>query len=299
MLDYRLIQALALVIQEGGFEKAARKLHLTQSAVSQRVRLLEERVGRILLIRSSPPRPTAPGREILRHYHQVAVLEKGLLDSMGAPAREGYVALAVGLNGDSLATWFLGAVEPFLRERRVLVDLRVDDQEKTHLMLRNGEVAGCVSARKVPLQGCRLFALGRMEYRLTAAPGFAREHFPQGLDRESAAAAPLVVYNRKDTLHLQLLEAALGPVPEGLSIHYLPTSKGFVEFIALGLACGMLPDQQSGPLLARGELIDLAPGFSVPVDLYWHCWGLGAELLDSLTRALVRGAARVLEPIPG
>ena len=140
---------------------------------------------------------------------------------MGAPAREGYVALAVGLNGDSLATWFLGAVEPFLRERRVLVDLRVDDQEKTHLMLRNGEVAGCVSARKVPLQGCRLFALGRMEYRLTAAPGFAREHFPQGLCRESAAAAPLVVYNRKDTLHLQLLEAALGPVPEG-ALHPLP-----------------------------------------------------------------------------
>lgn len=298
MLDYRLIQALALVIEEGGFERAARRLHLTQSAVSQRVRLLEEQVGRILLVRSSPPRATGPGMEILRHYRQVDLLENGLLGSMDTPAREGYVSLAIGLNGDSLETWFMEAVEPFLVERRVLLDLRVDDQEKTHLLLRDDQVAGCISAREAPLQGCRVFPLGRMVYRLIAAPDLAREFFGRGVGAGSLAAAPLVVYNRKDSLHLQLLEEFLGAVPETLRIHYLPSSGLFVEFIARGLACGMLPDQQSRPFLTSGDLVDLAPGFSVPVDLYWHCWGLDSDLLEGLTRALVRGAAQALEPIP-
>ena len=54
MLDYKHIEALAKVIQEGGFERAAQALFLTQSAVSQRVRQLEESSGQILKTSLSP-----------------------------------------------------------------------------------------------------------------------------------------------------------------------------------------------------------------------------------------------------
>jgi len=79
MLDYKLIEALALVIDEGGFERASASLCITQSAVSQRIRLLEEVCGQILLIRSSPPEPTPVGRNLLKHYRQVKLLEENLL----------------------------------------------------------------------------------------------------------------------------------------------------------------------------------------------------------------------------
>ena len=54
-IDYKLLKALSVVVQEGGFEKASRVLHISQPAVSQRVKLLEEQTGQVLLTRTSPP----------------------------------------------------------------------------------------------------------------------------------------------------------------------------------------------------------------------------------------------------
>ncbi|MGE4299509.1 MAG: LysR family transcriptional regulator ArgP [Desulfovibrionaceae bacterium] len=292
MLDYKLVEALAAVVREGGFEKAARTLHITQSAVSQRVRLLEEQTGRILLVRATPPAPTPAGQRMLRHYEQVRLLE-GELDQ-GGDAAPGFTTLAVGVNADSLATWFLPALTPFLHERRVLLDLRVDDQDQTHALLRDGEVLGCVSSRGEPFQGCRCTGLGCMDYRIYATPAFAARWFPHGVTGAAARRAPFLVFNRKDAVLHLMLERVLGQRPDDLHIFWLPTSEGFATAIAAGLACGVLPDQQAAPFLADGRMVDVAPGVVEPVRLFWHRWNLDSSLLRDFSTAMETGAAPLL-----
>ena len=294
MLDYKLLEALAMVVQEGGFDRAAKALFLTQSAVSQRVRLLEEQAGRVLLARTSPPRPTAAGVDLLRHYRLVSLLERDIWGGMAGPEGSEASALVVGVNADSLATWFLEALGPFLDQERVLLDLRADDQDQTHRLLRDGEAVGCVSARERPMQGCRASRLGRMDYRLTASPSFAARWFPDGLTLEAAGRAPALIFNRQDELLHRLTAHVLGRVPGAFKACYLPSSEKFGDFIAAGRAYGVLPDQQSEALFSSGDLVDLAPGHWEEVVLYWHCWNLGSGLLEDLTRTLLEGAKRLL-----
>jgi LysR family transcriptional regulator (chromosome initiation inhibitor) len=294
MIDYKLLEALAMVIQEEGFDKAARALCLTQSAVSQRIKLLEEQMGQILLARGTPPRATPPGRKLLKHYLQVKRLEHDLENEMEVPASRRFTSIAVGINADSLATWFLEAIHPLLIKERVLVDIRTDDQEQTHRLLKAGEVVGCLSTLAKPLQGCRSAYIGCMHYQLFAAPDFAHRWFPHGLALTDASQAPAIIFNRKDTLHEKLFRQALGEVPDPIPASYIPSSEKFADFIVRGLGYGMLPRQQSDPYVQAGQLVDLAPGHAVPVNLYWHCWNLRSKLLDKLTSHLTAGARALL-----
>ena len=295
MLDYKLLEAVAVVVREGGFDKAAQVLHLTQSAVSQRVKLLEEYVGQILLARTSPPTPTAAGRRILKHYLQVKRLEDDLVDSWSPQTRDEFVSLSIGINSDSLATWFVEAVRPFLEEVQVVLDLKADDQDQTLQMLRDGEVAGCISSLDQVVQGCRLEYLGCMDYQVFATPGFAARWFPDGFDLAAVRRAPILVFNRLDMLHHKLFRTAFGEVPADVPIHYLPSTEKFPEFITLGFAYGLLPHQQSEPLLAAGRIVELAPSCKIPVKLYWHCWNLKSDILEKLTRTLVNRAPNLLK----
>jgi len=294
MLDYKLLEALGCVIQEQGFDKAAKKMCITQSAVSQRIKALEEQTGQILVTRTAPPRATAHGQRLLKHYLQVSALESDLARQRKG-ADQGFTTLALGINADSLATWFFPAVEAFLTRKKVMLDLRVDDQDQTHKMLRNGEVSACISSEKKPVQGCRATFLGTMNYRLAAAPDYARDHnlFDKTsgrLDPHRLAAAPAVIFNRKDDLHQLFFRACFDlPLPR-IPVHYVPSSEGFARTIRSGLACGMIPDFQGLPLIQSGELMDLAPHCHIRVDLYWHCWHIGSDLLEEFSREIVKKA---------
>jgi len=287
MLDYKLIEALALITQEGGFEKAANALHITQSAVSQRVKLLEEQMGQILLARTTPPRTTSAGGKLLKHYLQVKQLEDDLFEETAAKGDKSFRSLTVALNADSLATWFLGAIQSFATEEGVLFDIRVDDQEQTHRLLKNGDVIGCISTKDQPLQGCRIDYIGQMNYQMLASPDFTAKWFPSGLTISAASRAPAIIFNRKDELHQKLMQQAVGAVPDALPAHYIPSVEQFADFMAAGLGYGMLPTQQSEPFTRTGRLVDLAPDYSVPVKLYWHCWNLKSNLLVKLTEHLI------------
>lgn len=295
MLDYKLIEAMAVVVREGGFDKAADALHITQSAVSQRVKLLEEYTGQILIVRTTPPRTTSAGRKLLKHYLKVKRLEDDLTVEMDKPVDKQFTSIAVALNADSLATWFPDAIRTFLLKESVLVDIRVDDQDQTHRLLKDGDVMGCISTQQQPLQGCRIDFLGQMTYRMFATPEFAERWFPNGLTIANASRAPAILYNRMDELHRKLLQQALGVVPDSIPVNYVPSSEKFSDFIAMGIGYGMLPLQQSSPFIQDGRLIDLAPDFNVPVKLYWHCWNLKSELLERLAQQLTNGAKRLLE----
>ena len=303
MLDYKLVEAVASVVLEGGFARAARALNLTQSAVSQRVKALEDELGGPLLVRGNPPRPTALGQRLVEHCLKVRGLEGELDARLGPGSGGGRATVRVAVNEDSLATWFVPAVTPFLAREGVLLDLVTDDQEHTLRLLRDGEAAACVAACPNPPRGCRALPLGAMRYRCLATPDFARTWFPRGLDADGAARAPAVIYSRKDALHhaflARLLGGENGTLAAGdlrLPAHYLPSSERFVDLVLAGLAYGMIPDQQGAPWVRQGRLVDLAPGQSMPVALHWHVWDLPSRIMDGLTAEVVRGARAALAP---
>lgn len=295
MFDYKLIEALAMIAREGGFDKAAKALCITQSAVSQRLKLLEELTGQVLIARSTPPRATEAGRKLLKHYLKVKQLEDDLLEEVSGIDNKGFTSMAVGINADSLALWLLDAIQSFLVEEKVLLDIRVNDQEQTHQLLKDGEVMGCISSQEQPMQGCRVEYLGRINYHMMAAQEFATLWFPNGLSIENIHSVPAVMFNREDELHYKFFQNLYGEEPSSIPTHYVPSIEKFAEFITVGLAYGMMPDRQCIPLIRAGKMIDLAPDNPLPVKLYWHCWSLNSKFLNRFTQQLTIKAKTLLD----
>lgn len=283
------LETLAAVLDEGTFEAAARRLHITASAVSQRVKAMEEQAGQVLVQRGSPARPTAAGELIVRYAKQVQLLGHDLDRSLGG----GLVpTLPVGVNADSLATWFLPAIAAAHDALGVMLDVHLDDQEYTSTLLRSGRVMAAVSSERVAVQGCTSTPLGRMRYRAVASPDFIARWMP---DRDIAAlaTAPFVEFDRKDGLQRGFLRARFGR-DTAAPRHLVPTSADFARAVTLGLGWGMLPDQQSRAELASGDLIELAPDHPHDVSLHWQRWNLDSPLLDELTRFVREAAATSL-----
>lgn len=294
MFDYKLIEAMAAVIREGGFEKAARHLNITQSAVSQRIKLLEESTGQVLMKRTSPPETTRAGRQVLKHYQQVSSLEQDLLESLARETDQQFTSLAVGINEDSLATWFLESLQSLLTVERITLDLRVDDQEQTLNYLKSGEVMGCISSHARPVQGCNMVPLGSMRYRLVANEAFVSRWFSEGFTLEAVEQAPAIIFNRKDSLHYSALQEVFGTIPRKMPTYYVPSSEQFVAFIRAGLAYGTVPDLQGKELLSVGGLTELVPGVFFDLPLFWHVWNLRSRRLEKLTAALRDQASALL-----
>ena len=297
MLDARKGEALLAVIDSGSFEQAALRLNLTPSAVSQRVSALESELGMPLIIRSKPCRATVAGQRLVQYLRRARLLEDEFLaDSGDGAARALSVALAV--NNDTLATWLLPGLADFLIREQILLDIMLDDQDHTYTLLSQGLALAGVSSHAEPMRGCEVQALGAMRYRLLAAPAFARKWFPDGLQREAARVAPLMVFDRKDTLQSNFLQRELGLPPGSYPIHYMPASEAFVHAIKLSLGYGMVPELQYGDEVATGALIDLAPDKPTDVLLYWHAWRVQSPKLERLSAQVIAAARATLLQSP-
>lgn len=292
-LDLKQLEALTVVLQAQSFEKAAKILHLTQSAVSQRVKQLEDQLGQPLIVRGSPLAPTEAGQQVLRRARQIFLLQDELWSDLGHHQVQSNVS--IGLNADSLATWFLDAIGPVLEQHDVLLELKVDDQDQTHKLLKSGEVMGCISASGSPMQGCRCEYLGGMRYFSTASREFAARHFAGGMTREALLGAPKVEFNSSDQLMHAYLRQYFGLEDEQVSAHAVPSPECFVDFIGRGLAWGMVPEIQLAQWQGRYEWVNLTPAKSVLVPLYWHSWNLKSSFIRVLSKAIVAHAACALE----
>lgn len=294
-IDQRRSDAFLAAVDSGSLELAAAQLRITPSAVSQRISALEQDMGTPLLVRARPCRPTAPGVRLLQFLRRRALLEDEFLAEMENDAGPVRVALAV--NNDTLATWLLPVLAPLLVDEQLLVEFVLDNQGHTFALLEQGQAVACISGEAEPMRGCMVHPLGLMRYRMVAAADFARRWFPDGLDREAARRAPVMVFDRKDTLQTQFLLQHLG-LPDGsYPFHYVPASDPYVQAIRLGLGYGMLPLEQCAQMLDSGALVDLAPRLHVDVPLYWHAWRIQPARLERMGAALIKAARQVLLPI--
>jgi LysR family transcriptional regulator (chromosome initiation inhibitor) len=285
-LDPAQLAALVAIADEGTFDAAARALHVTPSAVSQRIRALESAVGRVVVQRSTPCRPTAAGETLIRLARQTQMLydEARTLLADGHARR---VDLPVAVNADSLATWFRGVVRQVATWDDTALRIHVEDQAWSADLLRSGDVLAAITSEPVAVQGCSVERLGALRYVPAAARDLARR-FRTGR-RVDWERMPVVVFNEKDTLQHDHLRAR--GVPEPSVVHRVPTSADYLEAVRLGLGWGMLPEPQLRPGLEDGSLEVLSTRAHLDVPLHWQRWRLDSPVLARLGDA-VRAAAR-------
>ena len=291
--DREQLETLAVVVAAGTFDAAAVRLSITPSAVSQRIKALEQQLGRVVVVRSKPIRATESGLALLRLAQQLAVLEQEAASQLGIAGPAASVSLPLAVNADSMATWLLPALAEVAREHPLVFELHRDDQEYTAELLAAGTVMAAVTSDSHPVSGCTVTPLGRMLYRPVASPAFAARWFPDGPTAAALAVAPLVEFDRKDELQSRYLKAltrrALSP-PR----HFVPASADFATAIELGLGWGMLPDAQADPGRRSGTLVTLDASRSVSVPLYWQQWNLRSTALDAVAAAIVAHARAAL-----
>ncbi|MFJ9643199.1 LysR family transcriptional regulator ArgP [Streptomyces sp. NPDC101206] len=302
------VRTLLAVVDEGTFDAAAAALHVTPSAVSQRVKALEQRTGRVLLMRTKPVRATESGQVVVRFARQLARLERDARAELGMAQEEGGpVRLPIAVNADSLATWFLPALTRVPQDPPVLFELHREDESHTTALLREGQVMAAVTSSPDPVAGCTVRRLGLARYLPVASPAFVARHLPgagagepagrAGLER-ALRRAPVIVFDRRDVLQDVFVrsltgdeDAAAGPLR-----HHVPTSEGFCDAVAAGLGWGLVPQPQAEPLVRSGELVLLLPGRPLDVPLYWQQWKLDSPALSLVAGVVAAAAAGALLP---
>ena len=299
MLDYAALKAMAKVVETGSFEKAAAALSVTPSAVSQRVRQLEERMGAALIVRGQPCIATEQGERLCRHIENVGLLEGELLSHLpglgDSDAPQKAVTLPIATNADSLGTWFLPAIARHAARSGHLVNIAVDDEEHTADWLARGKVVAAVTSLEKPVTGCRRIALGALTYHATATPDFVARHFAEGVTAASLSRAPAVTFNQKDRLQARFLAARFGRAIAHPT-HWLPSTQGFVAASLAGMGWCMNPTMLVRDHLDSGRLVEILPGETLDIPLFWQINRLAAERLSGLTRAVVETAALSLTP---
>jgi len=290
--DYKLLTALNAVLSEQSFDKAAKRLHITQSAISQRIKLLEREYGQPLLVRKHPIQATALGQKLLGHYQRVSQLESEFNKQLDKEKQLQSLSLAV--NADSLATWFFDALAPLLQQQQIELNLFVEDETKTWERLSNGEALACITSKSQAMSGGESHFLGYMEYLCVATPDFVTRYFSQGINQHSLRFSPAISLDQHDDMHLQFLKDHFSLQQGQYPCHTLRSSQAFVDLTLAHGAYSLNSRLHIESYLKSGELVHILPEKIVYVPLYWHCWQLSGELMSELTGRIVSHCQQVL-----
>jgi LysR family transcriptional regulator (chromosome initiation inhibitor) len=273
------LDALVAIADHGSFEAAARRLRITPSAVSQRIRALESATGQVLISRGTPCRPTPHGEWLVRLGRQTRLLYDEASQALTAATA---VELPVAVNADSLAVWFGDVLAEVARWDSTAIRLLVEDQGHSQELLRSGDVLAAVTSDPAPVQGCTAEPLGALRYVPAVAPWFADRWRRQ--DSPDWAAMPVVNFNGKDDLQGDLLRRqGVGEWPP--VAHQVPSTADFYQAVRIGLGWGMLPEPQARADLAAGRLALLSSDV-IDVPLHWQRWRLDSARLAALTEAV-------------
>lgn len=286
--DYDSLVVLAAVVRTGSFDAAAKSLNVTQSAVSQRIKQLEERVGSILIQRGRPCVATEDGMLLCQHHEQIELLRHELsqqLSMSGSGRRTAGIKLRIAVNSDSLATWFPSVVKRAADDLGLWLEVIPDDQEFTEERLRSGDALAVVTTSDASVAGCTAIPIGSMDYRAIASPEFVARHFSEGVSTRTLAAAPAIRFDRKDSLPSQWMMQAVGEDVK-IAHHDMPSYEGHLLCATQGIGWAMMPSLTVGPMIERGELIELVPGERIDMPLYWQTRSQASTTLRELSNVV-------------
>ena len=286
------LRTFLAVLESGTFDAAAHNLHVTASAVSQRIKAMEQIAGQILLLRNTPITTTIAGAVVHKLARQLRQLEDDAAAELGLDTGH-HGTIAVVVNADSLATWFMDALALLPPDGRTSLELVREDEQHSVNSLRSGAVMAAVTATATPVQGCSATPLGTMDYHAIASATFMEQWFPNGFTAESFAAAPTIQFDRSDTLQDNFFAHVTGQRRSGTE-HFIPDTIQFAEAVKLGLGWGLMPASHCREGLRSGQLVELIPGHITRIPLFWQRWKIQSQALDSLSAAVAQAAAQAL-----
>ncbi|MEM7752265.1 MAG: LysR family transcriptional regulator ArgP [Pseudomonadota bacterium] len=291
--DYDSLVVLAAVVRTGSFDAAAKSLNVTQSAVSQRIKQLEEKVGSILVQRGRPCVATEDGMLLCQHHEQIELLRHELgqqLSLTGSGRRTAGIKLRIAVNSDSLATWFPSVVKRAADDLGLWLEVIPDDQDFTEERLRSGDALAVVTTSDASIAGCTAIPIGAMDYLAVASPAFAQRYFSNGVSMKTLSAAPAIRFDRKDSLPSQWMTQAVGEDVK-VAHHDMPSYEGHLLCCTQGIGWAMMPSLTVGPMVDRGELVELAPGNRIDMPLYWQTRSQASTTLRELSNVVSEVAA--------
>jgi LysR family transcriptional regulator, chromosome initiation inhibitor len=279
MLNYQSLYALSTVIRTGSFESAARKLSITPSAVSQRIKQLEEAVGSALIKRGQPCTATASGMLLAQHAERVQFMEAELCSTLPAVRKKGsndVRRFKVAINDDSLSTWFIDTVADFCIAKEIMLDVVIEDEDHSIELVRDGSVQAAISSQSKALTGWGATYLGKMQYVAVCSPSFSDRYFREGATEKAFSVAPQIAYTAKDRLQnifvRKLMKACIEP-----PVHKVPHTPAYVSACLSGMAWGVCPLSLVNDLIINGKLIDFCPTVRFEMELYWHFWKIAVK----------------------
>ncbi|MEO0916807.1 MAG: LysR family transcriptional regulator ArgP [Pseudomonadota bacterium] len=297
--DYDSLVVLAAVVRTGSFDAAAKSLNVTQSAVSQRIKQLEERVGSILIQRGRPCVATEDGMLLCQHHEQIELLRHELsqqLATTGGGRRTAGVKVRIAVNSDSLATWFPSVVKRAADTLGLWLEVIPDDQEFTEERLRSGDALAVVTTSDASVAGCTAIPIGRMDYLAIASPSFVEKYFREGVSVRTLSSAPAIRFDRKDGLPGQWMEQVAGE-PVTVPHHDIPSYEGHLICAQQGIGWAMMPSLTVGGLVEAGSLVELVPGEVIEMPLYWQTRSQASTTLRELSNVVSEVAAEWLRHV--
>lgn len=287
------LRTFLAVLEHGTFDAAAHNLHVTASAVSQRIKSMEQVAGQVLLLRSTPIVTTHAGAVVHKLARQLRQLEDDAATELGLTTGN-HGSIAVVVNADSLATWFMDALALLPPASHMSLELVREDEQHSVNSLRSGTVMAAVTATATPVQGCSATPLGTMNYHAIASADFMERWFTNGFSTDDLAAAPVIQFDRTDTLQDNFCAQVTAGHRTGPQ-HFIPDTIQFAEAVKLGLGWGLMPEPHCRDGLRSGDLVELIPGHLTRIPLFWQRWKIQSRALDELTAAVSQAAARALD----
>lgn len=297
-IDPVALRTLAVAVRLGTFEAAAKELGVTPSAISQRIKALEKRVGRVLVHRVKPLAATDAGHVLVRLAAQTEALEReAVAELVEEDAGEDgpWPAVPIAVNADAMYSWFTDALVAVTARRRVTFEIFRDDQTRTTERLRRGEVMAAVTSDPLPVPGCAVHRLGTMRYLALARPEWVERWMPDGPGTAAFERAPMIAFDRDDTMQHDFMRRVtrrhLTPPTT-----FIPSVHTFDAAVRRGMGWGMVVEAHAREDVASGELVELIPGRHIDVPLYWQRWKLSSSVMTDLTDAVVEAAQAWLAP---
>ncbi|WP_417287040.1 ArgP/LysG family DNA-binding transcriptional regulator [Corynebacterium variabile] len=282
----RHLDTLLLVVDEGSFDAAASRLGVSPSAVSQRIKALESDVGRVVVRRGSPVGVTEAGEVLVQAARRLRLLEQETDDRLRGRISERPVT--VGVNADSLGTWFRPVLRTLAEQGGIALRLTVEDEQHSLEMLRRGDCMGVVTASADPVPGCEVEELGVLRYWPVGSPALADR-----LDSEDGGGwenLPLLIIGEHDRMTDDILDLH-GIIPDaGRRVSRIPSFEGLNDAVVAGLGWTVVPVPAATPFVDAGTMARLSDDV-LEVPLYWQRWRLESDTLESLTDAIHAAAA--------
>lgn len=225
------LEAFVMVAQTGHFTNAAKKLNVTQSALSQRILNLEDFLQTSLFIRDrSGLRLTAKGEELLRYCHIQQQLENEFISELNEPTSELFKpTLRIATFSSIARSLLIPALADLIHENQVQFHLFTRELSELQAMLTSAEVDYLITDQKSENQSIESLFLGYEENVMICAAGKKKQAIQWILDHDELDEVS-VKYQRINKISSKKLNK-----------RYLDDVYGLIDGVRHGLGVAVVP----------------------------------------------------------